>query len=283
MALDFSASGRFVSHGSAASLDDIPFGGAMTVWAWVYRASNGGNQTILSKFSTYPAGWTFTGDNATVEGEMRFVLFGNDVGATDWTDVISGTGVIALNAWTFVAGTFDDATSPEAKLFAGSLTSAVAEVPSYFRQQDGTNSPTSDAAANLYVGNTQISTANVFLGSIARAGVVNRALTLGELRQIQYASISQCNVSGTRLLVSLGGSGVTQADLSGNGNNGTVTSAVNAAHVPLGPVYALPQYASYDVAGFNAAFITAMQQQPLAFSKPLVVAAGQTPSDFIPS
>lgn len=239
MALDFDSAGsnRHVNHGSAGtvSIDNLPQGAnGMTVWAWVYRTANGSNQHIVTKDNTFPSGWGFLCDNAAGEGEIRFLCFCGAT-STNWADAISGTGQITLNTWHFVAGTITDIDAfPSPKLFIGSLSANVAEVGSYSKQQIAGSGYSNDAAANLYVGNLQRSTTLPFRGRIARVGVVNRALSVAEMVRLQRGTIPQANVSGTVLLADYYGTG-TQADLSGNLNNGTVTSATAASHVPLVP------------------------------------------------
>ena len=235
-ALDFDSAGsdRKVVHGSDAELDDLPATG-MTVWAWVYRTSDGANQEIVTKDNSFPSGWDFVVDNESAEGGIRLVAFRTNNTNTNWADASSAANETTLNTWRFVAGTVDiDGSSPLVKLYSGGLLSTVREVSSYFRQQDGTGSYLSDASHNLWVGNLQRSNALPFRGKIARGGIVNRALSVGELRQIQFGSRS--NVLGTVLLFDYFGTG-TQPDRSGNRNSGTVTSAIAFRHVPLGNLF----------------------------------------------
>jgi len=78
--------------------------------------------------------------------------------------------------------------------------------------------------------------------------VIRRRLTLGELQQLQFAPLGACNVTNTELLFEYHGTG-TQADYSGNGSNGTVTSATVADHVGLGPSFGFdPGWIPYTVA-----------------------------------
>lgn len=239
MALTF-ASGQYVNAGSAASLDNLAtIGQAFTVWAWVYRTSNGGNQHIVTKDGSFPSGWAFVCDNGTAEGETRLVIFRGTLD-TDWTDAISTSGQIPLNTWAFVAGTYSSTGGGvgTAKLFIGAETTNAVE-PSYVRQQAGaTGAPSSDAAYNLYVGNLSRATTLPFLGRIQRSGVITRALTLAEIEAIRAGTLAQQNVSGTVLLYDLSGTG-TQTDLSGNGNDGTVVGATDSA----GPTLPVGQFA----------------------------------------
>jgi len=228
MALDFNSagSGRRVTFGSSAELDSLPDTG-MTVWAWVYRTSDGGNQFVISKGATYATGWQFQVDNTNVEGGLAMVA--GFSGAASYTT--GNTNATPLNTWAFIAATVDATANPDGHLYFGSLTSLVIEESSYALQHNRSGT-VSDASGVLWVSNVEQYPTNPFLGRIARAGVISRVLTLAELRQIQFASIAQARVAGTVLLTDLHGTG-TQSDYSGNTNNGTVESATAAPHAPL--------------------------------------------------
>jgi hypothetical protein len=231
VALTF-ASGQFVNCGSAAALDDLALG-SFTLWAWVYRTSNGGNQHIITKDGSHPSGWVLAADNGAGEGEVRFIVFRTTTGS-NWTDAISATGQIPLNTWTFVAATASNASGTiTPRIYIGNLGTAAVE-PSYQLQQTGTaGTPSPDAAYNCYVGNLARATTLPFLGRIARTGVVNRALSREELIRVQYGSIPAANVSGTVLLLDLHGTGA-PIDYSGAQNAPTLTGPPTSAdHAPL--------------------------------------------------
>ncbi len=230
MALDFTTSGSRVDCGSDTSVDNLCSTGlALTTSAWVYRTAGGTNQAIITKWNTGATGWAFLSDNITADGQIR-LLVGRATTNTDFSS--NSSNVLTADTWHFVAATFDDAASPKVKLYRGSLSTPVAEVSGYATTTAGTGALVADAGANLWVGNFQVSSSLVFKGRIARAGVVNRVLTLDDLRRIQYATVGQCNITGTKLLLDIHGTG-TQPDLSGNLNNGAVTTASVAAHVPV--------------------------------------------------
>jgi hypothetical protein len=240
MALDFNASGRYVSHGSPAALDDIPSTyGALSVWAWVRRTANGANQHIITKDGAFPSGWSILADNlSATEGRLRFLVFR---GATDanWTDFISASAVIPLDRDIFVAAVHDESGSgsTRVRLYVGSLTEPATEITSFTRSQGGSGSATSDAAYNLYVGNLSRATTLPFKGAIARAGVHGRILTLDQLRRIQRTAwIERVRDIGPGCLLAadyLTGD-PTQRDHSGRGHHGTVTGgATVVAHLPL--------------------------------------------------
>jgi hypothetical protein len=230
MALDFDSAGstRRVDHGSGASIDDLAPAG-LTACGWVYRTSDGDNQHIFTKDGPIsPSGWAVI--NVLVGGSQGGLRF-HALRATTNNVTISAAGVIPLNAWTFVAATYDDTLTPECDLYTGSLTALATEV-SYSSTTDGSGTHTSDASANLYIGNIQRANTNPFRGRIANFQLYNSRLTLEQVQALQFRQ--WIRDSGCKLWTELHDSTATQPDLSGNSNNGTVTGATNADHVPLG-------------------------------------------------
>lgn len=230
MSLNFNSagSGRRVNHGSAAGLDDLAVDGTMTVWAWVYREADGSNQMVMGKDGAYPSGWIFLCDNPSAEGNIRLIVFrGATFGnATDF--VSNASNVVALNTPTFIAATLDTGAGTYVKLYKGTVASDVAEVSGYTTSTNGTGAASTDASYDMMVGNLQRTLNTPFLGRIHRGGVVNSVLTQAQLLSIQRAtSISGCNVTNTQLLFNYDDDPT--VDHSGNGNTGTVTSAVDDA------------------------------------------------------
>jgi hypothetical protein len=239
-----------VDHGSGSTLDDLASGGALTTFAWVYRTGDGANQEIITKDNSYPNGFDFIVDNGGGEGELRFVLFRGTT-STDWTDVISAPGAVPLNTWTFVAGTYDSTLGAgvKAKLYVGSLVTPAAEL-SYSLRQDGSGAASSDAGANLYVGNVQRTNAHSFKGRIQRGGVAAAGLTREQLQVAQYGTLAQqARLPDVRLLFDYHDTG-TQPDHSGNGNTGSVTGATVADGPGLwvaAPVLFVPRQVTLSV------------------------------------
>lgn len=231
MSLDFNGAGRYVQYGSAASLDDIP-ANPCTFWAWIYRTSNGANQHLITKDQTFPEGFVFMVENGAGEGALRlFVVRNGDF--DDKADYVSAAGLVVLNTWTFVAATWDinGGAGQLIQLYLGSLTAKATET-SYATETDGTGVYTSDAGADLRVGN--LHRADIpFLGRVDRGGIIRRALIEPEIQQLQSASIREANVQGTELLFKFRGSDL-QYDYSGRGHVGTSTgSPVIATSLPL--------------------------------------------------
>ena len=214
-----------VNHGSAAAMDNLT---TLTIWAWVYRTTNGGAQIIASK-SNVSTGWVFLAEVQSGEGCIRFLIRR----ATTDSDFISNTLQIPLNTWTFVAATWDDAATPKVKLYKGSLSSVVAEVSSYQVSTAGSGTPVADASQSFCVGNADGGTLP-FLGRIQRGALVSSILTLKQLREVQIAtSLAACNVTNTQTLWEYNSTSDYATDQSGNGNTGTLTGATTATVTPF--------------------------------------------------
>lgn len=228
-ALVFGNTGDKVSHGSGASLDNLPATGAFSGWAWIYKTAIGGQQCIITKDNNFPSGWMFLIDGNVATGLLRFIIFrGNDF--SNATNFQGQTLDVLNDEWTFVGFRYDGAATPRVKLYRGKLDVAAAELPSYNTSLDGTGAASDDAAAALYVGNDQRNELLFFKGRVARGGVVPVALTLTEFENIRRAGLKQLadgDIADHALIFDYKATG-TQTDYSGNGNTGT-SSGVTAS------------------------------------------------------
>lgn len=239
MALNFAGvSTANVNVGSGASIDNLV---PTTFAAWVKPSALTGGRRIFAKGQT--VGFHFFGIAAAGTGRLGYVVDYNTTNANGTTN----DGALTTGAWQFVAGTFDGVTPP--KVYVGSLTALVAEVPSYSTSVAPAGGLTSDAAQNLYIGNEPGSSI-AFPGDIAWVGRWSRVLTIGELIEQQF---NRHAIDGCVLNLELGwnGTGI-QPDWSGYGNAGTVTGATVSAHVPISPSFSAPAWVRYAVAGAGA-------------------------------
>lgn len=225
MALTFAAgSGDRVNHGgnSGTSMDDLP-ATAMTAWAWVYRTGSGGDQTVAAKRKSGTGGWLWRIDGTTTPVSMSMLIVRATVDAFRIT--ADSAVAPAANAWSFVATTFD--TTGGIQMFKGTLTSAVVQNTTWVAgETNGSGSVTTDATADLWVGNWEQVPTIAMEGRIERVGVIARVLTLAQLEALRLATIKDCNVANTVLLTDYrNGSAI---DYSGSGNNGTITGATNS-------------------------------------------------------
>lgn len=249
MALTFSsASGANVNCGSAAVLDDLQSGAnGFTVCALVKRNANGYDKNIASKFSSVTAGWALFCEGVppgyTTFGGLRFAVYrGSGIGdqTTYETD-----NRITSGDWMFAAASFKDGDATKMDLYYGSMSAIAIEETSYTLSANGTGTLNTDATASYIIGDG----ADNFEGDIARVGVYNTKLTLAQIQALQFAPTAFWNNANCVALHDLYGTG-TQPDLSGELNNGTVTSATVASHVPRGAPYAV-------IGGWQGAFTAA--------------------------
>ena len=197
---------------------------AFTAWCWVYPTTITNGRRFLGNIGGGAfAGWdlSFTGAGGALLWEINR--------ATTPSSTKTSTA-LTTNSWWFLAATIDMAAGTVGRVFVGSLSAAVAEA-GYSSNTNGSGAQKDDSANALIVGNIPGATSAI-QGHIACAGVVNRVLTLGEMEQLQYRPRK---LPGTLLLCNYGWNGTgTQRDLSGNGNDGTVTGAtVGPFHVPV--------------------------------------------------
>ena len=233
MALNFLAANSTdrVDCGSAAILDGIDVGTTI-VWE---RPTTLATRNVI---------WDKT-DPGTEEG----MFFAHDVSigtrfafqrdrATAALLAVAGVDVVTLDAWNFLAARWDTGgVDGDQQLFHGDLTTIVTEISSYSFQTVGSGFPSSHAAGSFVIGNRGDGTP-LFReadGDVAVVAIWNRRLSLGEIRAQQFHPHVTVNCRGFWYL-GFNGTG-TQPDLSGTGNNGTVTGATVADHVPLGPSF----------------------------------------------
>lgn len=222
MALNFGGgSSQRVEVAASASVDNFS---AFTLVLWVRWAANTANRGLFTK------GVTFEKDVRT-----RFNN-GNQLNlivkrATTEAEALSAN-VTAGNTLHYLAFTFDETDGP--RIFRGTLTEAVAEL-SYSIRAVGSGATTADDTSEIRIGN--IFQANSWNGDISSVQYINRRLTLGELRMLQF---HPCVVTGSVIhhIYGYNGTGA-QPDWSGNGNHGAVTGATIAAHVPLRPAFSV--------------------------------------------
>jgi len=209
-----------IDCGSDASIDDFV---AFTMVLWVYRLTEDGTQPhFMSK------GDDIKNFSESQDGTAE--LFARVGRATTNADAIGDTN-IGTGAWVILAMTYDE--SDGIRLFLGSLTSLIAEETSYDTQVTGEGDTVDDASVNLFIGNRPPSDSRAGDNRIAVAAYINKRMTLPELQEWQYHPHVTAETRGLWVPNNV----TTQADLSGNGNNGSGTGLILADHVPLGPMF----------------------------------------------
>lgn len=211
--------------GSPALFDNLATG---TVVVWEYPTTLTADRVIVSKYrGASQEGWFFA------NGPTAAALKTYHERATTDTEYVS-TNTRSVDTWSFSAASWDTGASPVNHLYLGALASAAAEV-SYGTSTDGSGSFNSDAARSLFVGNRDAASPNAaYQGTIAIVQMYNRVLSSAEIESLRLRPLMR--LSGNILTVLFGDGGSTNAvDISGNGNNGTVTGATasGAQQLPL--------------------------------------------------
>ena len=218
-----------VDHGSAASLDDIAAG---TLLALVNCADVTPADGVFA-VSKSGSNWMLVLRGPGLGNDLSWQI-GRATTALHARATQANLPAFLENRWVWLAATWNTAGSDsDQRLYAGGLTTPLVEAAAYVTQTVGSGSVTSNAAANLFVGNTSAGNSNSFPGLIALVKIWNRRLSLDELRRHQsnLACSAQCVLFAWP---GKNGRG-TVFDESGNNNHGTITGAIPTADtVPVG-------------------------------------------------
>lgn len=236
MSLTFTGSDTdVVNYGTAASIDDwIVF----TSLAWVFPTAsitaNTGSFFTKTPGNALTGKSFFTGVSVANPNRLRCQI---DRATAD-AEASSSNNTLVTSAWNFVGVTYGETNGP--KLFKGSLTATVVETGYAVGPTIGSGATGTDDPADLVVGNRNplnVVGSFSFPGAIACFAYINKELTLQQIITCQFDFRNCIQADGTcKLLSYLGDNGTgTQPDYSGNGNNGTVTGAIQSNNVPLRP------------------------------------------------
>lgn len=220
-ALNFTGATDRVDYGTSGTLSLNP----MTVMAWIYSPGDTVADCIVCKGRALNNNRRpqFLQENADT---LSVTV---DRATTDTTYLTTGT--ITLDAWQFVAFTFDSGASAGevVNIYSGSLTAAPTEF-AYTTSTDGSGAVNASAEAFVVGNNSPFNTA--YEGRIAWVGAWNVVLTAD---QIKAQWMRPRVTSGCVVFSHLYGSA--PANLAGNALNGATTGATTADHVPLGPFF----------------------------------------------
>jgi hypothetical protein len=226
MALTFgSSTTNKVDCGSAASLDNLPSAGTMTVCGWM-KPTTGATQGVVAKANSTGAnnGWRIIQSNTN---RLQMVVEALSGGETNYQSATNSVTAV----WTFFAAAFNSANGANEKinLYLGTRAALATEV-SYGSRSDGA-SVSADATYSLEIGNLTTAGSFSYRGSIAWVGIWNTELTLAQIQALQFR---RRVTSGCVGFWELGYNGTgTVPDWSGNANAGTNTSGTVTDHVPL--------------------------------------------------
>ena len=214
---DFDGVDDNVNCGSAASLDDFT---TRTITAWVnpdnYGEAGLGGILNKEKLAATIAGAWF-GVYNTYTGYIFQYRWDN---WAYWT-----IGNFAANVWVHAAVSYDkSATANDPVIYLDAVSQSVTE------RTAPSGTAVSDAAEDLIIGNSETG-GHTFDGKIAHVTYHNVILTANEIAQLRTGRLITRGLAGYWPLWGLASS---EADLSGNLNNGAVTGAVLANHPPVG-------------------------------------------------
>jgi hypothetical protein len=145
-----------------------------------------------------------------------------DRATTDTSYITNDTPFATLNVWYVVLVTFSSTATPTTHIYTARLGNGFVE-STYGTATDGSGALGSDAADPLIIGNN-VASSGAFQGVMAFAAVFNAIPTRNNLQATNWRRISQLGSCVGAWRLGANGLGVV-LDESGNGNNGTITSA----------------------------------------------------------
>ena len=222
--LNFNNPSTGTQHVSFTTDNGLIISDSITIEAWINAsqwASSAAQGSIFCKHS-----WA-NGEQGFVlraggNGQLSFTIAGDSMGVpTSWKDLTSSSSAMVTNTWYHVAGTFDGVTI---KVFINGILSG--SLPFQGSIIPGVAFPAAIGKLSDQVFGAG-SSGRYWMGKIDEVRVWNRALSSAELianmNQHLDTSIQQDRLVGYwRLNENLG---TLTYDLSGNNNNGTISSA----------------------------------------------------------
>ena len=211
-----------IDLGSPASLDDLS---AYTILLWVKPST----LTQVTRLSTKEPGaggnHVFRLGSGAANDELFFVR----TRATTTTVYETDNSNLTTGKWWFIALVWDDAQTPEVRIYVGDLNTLATE-RTYTTSTDGSGALTTDAADPWQIGNRN-GGSDALGGDYAFYAIFNTMLTTGQIHAQQFRP----HKTASSLVLSLPGfdGTSTAVDLSGNGLNGTMSGVTNADHAPL--------------------------------------------------
>lgn len=201
-----------VDCGSSAAIDDVA---AYTICVWVFITTHTNSRHLAGKggFTTLVLDTTHGASNIRIYRER----------ATTNTLYRTNDSRATTNVWHFIAGTFDDAATPEAHIYEATPDGVLTEC-AYGTTTDGAGAVVTDAARSWHWGNSGAAApASALQGDMAVGQFYSRVLTIPELTRIKNtgARLTGCLID---TLVGSNGTSTTR-DETGNANTGTVTGA----------------------------------------------------------
>lgn len=225
MSLLVDGSTEKINHGSGASLDNLDVGSCIV---WFFKTTTDMAARIFQKGLFSPVGFHILTLNESAVGDISFARQFN---GTDMNRTCDG-GMFRLHEWTCVGARWNcsQLDANEIRFFLGTLSKPLTEVTYPDDGTDGTGSTEDNSGVDLYFAN-KVNDVTPLDGRMAKPRLWNRILSLDELRRQQVRRPGETTGPGCVLDCEYEGLG-TQFDRSGNGNDGTVTAATAAPHLP---------------------------------------------------
>ncbi|MGF2412513.1 MAG: LamG-like jellyroll fold domain-containing protein, partial [Ferruginibacter sp.] len=205
--LNFDGVNDYVDCGNSAGINNLGLSG-FTLEAWVKVSNPAATNSIIRK-----------------TGDYNFYVSGNKINVEYWPDgvgntnfwQVSGMLTIAANTWTHVAATWDGTT---ASLYVNGVLNTGAFL-----------NTTVGGSENMWLGRSSIYN-NPFGGSMDEVRIWNRPLCQSEIQNNIPGGINPATQAGLKAyyqfskgIVGANNAGLTSiADISGNGNNGTLNT-----------------------------------------------------------
>lgn len=198
--------------------------GDMTVLAWIYPTS----AAISGLVTKGTAGGNNRRSFEVAQNVVQSVYATVDC-ATSSASSQSQANTVVSNQWQVVGMRYDD-TTKTIDLFWGDVATLIAEV-TYDSQTAGSGAVGNNDAADQFIGCFGSGSSGSFAGRIGAVAIFNEQLALAEMETWQFSPYPNKSSCVLDILLGQDGTG-TQRDLSGNGNNGTITGATLGADDP---------------------------------------------------
>ena len=216
MAVTFDGAGDFVTCNDSASLSAI---NPLTIMLWQKTGSTENSYNgWITKYATSNREWMFTFRPS--DGYVAFFVFDEDAGAVRGNYYSPDTGIRDDN-WHFMAAVWNGGTTSatDFKVYKDGVAVGIA-----FPSDTGIFIDIEPLGADVLIGHGHLATE--FDGEMSNVTIINRELSVGEIRSEMYRS--HIPESNTKLCCRLdemsdntAPGGVDCADISGNGNHGT--------------------------------------------------------------
>ena len=230
MARTFDGSNDQVNFGAADIVDTLR---PWTALCYVRITGNVVDERqILIKMDSSYVGTMFIA--ATGDGVNNNKIFSLSVqSVTPYSE--SAANVLVVNTWKVIVTTFTGTPGDSPKIYSCTPGGTLTEV-SYTTQTGGSGTP-DDSPANLRLATRDSLDATFFAGGLAECALWNRVLSSTELNMLGLGYSALWIPQDLKFYCPVTGTSSPEPDLSGNGNTGTVTEAVQLAHPPV--IYSL--------------------------------------------